>query len=365
MKISPFKAVYPNLDLVPHSNDFFDSVKLRYDEYARMDLFKNTESEAIYIYQIKDDHKRKYTGIITCTDIQDYYDNKMLKHEKTIENKEDVQSILFQKRGAAIKPVLLTHPSVPELESLILEYIDSHKKFYVLGLGKEKHRFWQITESDIIQKIQDLFNQKLPYAYIADGHHRSASFAALHEKLKTDKSRKMLTAYFPFKELEIKEQNRWITGLNGLSVETFLDHLKNLFKVKVLKKGVKPYAKFEMTMLLDGQWYQLNWKKSELKGFDKDFVLLDVHLLNEKILKAYLGIKNIRTDSRVAYLEGSKSISDIENYIQKSNTEGVCFCLYPVAFDDLQQVADSGGVLPPKSTFFEPRMKNGLLVYEI
>lgn len=365
MKISPFKATYPNIDVVPPTNDFFDSVKLRYDEYVRMGFYKAAGKEAIYIYQIKDKFQRKYTGIVVCTDVQDFYNNNMRKHEKTIVNKEDIQGILLQKRGAAIKPVLLTHPSVPELEKLLDDYIDSHKKFYVLEVGNEKHRFWQVTESPIIEQIQNIFETQLQHTYIADGHHRSASFAALHEKMPNDKTKKILTAYFPISNLEIKEQSRWIKTLNGLSPEEFIEKLRDLFKVKVIKKGAKPYSKFELTMYLDGQWYQLYWKKTGLKGFDKDMVLLDVHLLNERVLKSILDINNIRTDNRISYVDGSKSIAEIETLTHANDTEGVVFCLYPVAFEDLQKIADTQGTLPPKSTFFEPRMKNGLLVYEL
>ena len=365
MKILPFKAVYPNLNNVPHSNDFFDTVKFRYHEYATEDMFKTSDSEAIYIYQIKNKDKQKFTGLIACTDIADYFDGKMKKHEKTIVSNEELQSELLSTRGAAIKPVLLTYPSVPELNELILNYLDNNRKFYVIELGGEKHRFWQIAEPKIIKKIQQIFQEKIPHTYIADGHHRSASFAALHEKNKSDKTNKMLTAYFPIEELEIKEQNRIVADLNGLTPDKFLEKLMVLFKVKVLKKGVKPYAKLEMTMFLDKKWFQLNWRKSELKDFAKGLVLLDAHLLNEKILKPILDVKNIREDERVQYMDGSKNIEEIEEATQTLPTEGVAFCLYRVEFDDLIEVADSNGVLPPKSTFFEPRMKNGLLVYEI
>ncbi len=379
MKILPFRAIYPNLDQVPTSNEFFDSVKFGYQDYATEGMFQKASTEAIYIYQIKNRERRKFTGLVTCTDITDYFDGKMKKHEKTIVSNEELQSELLYTRGAAIKPVLLAYPSISELNKLIFNYLDNNRKFYVIELGGEKHRFWQITEPDIIAKIQSIFQQKIPITYIADGHHRSASFAALHEKLKSEKTNKMLTAYFPIEELEIKEQNRLVIDLNGLSSDAFLDKLKELFKIKVLKKGVKPYAKLEMTMFLDNKWFQLNWRKSEIKGFAEGLVLLDVHLLNEKVLKPILGVKNIREDERVKYIDGSKTIEEIEeaaaacgNVGEKSGggdtaspNTAVVFCMFPVEFDDLKQVADSNGVMPPKSTFFEPRMKNGLLVYEI
>ena len=362
MKILPFKAVHPNLDQVPHTNEFFDTVKMSYRDYAVEGLFQKNDQEAIYIYQIKNAEGRKFTGIVACTDIKDYLDGHIKKHEKTIVTNEELQSELLHTRGAAIKPILLTYPSVKELNDLIFNYLDSNKKFYVIQLGKEKHRFWKVSESDLIQKIQTIFAEKIPVSYIADGHHRSASFAALHEQLKSEKSEKMLCAYFAEEELEINAYNRIISNLNGLTADTFLEKLLIYFKIKVLKKGEKPYAKFEMTMYLEGRWFQLNWRKTQLKGFADGLVQLDVHLLNEKILKPVLGVKNIRTDERVKYLEGSKSIESIE---KATPTEGVTFCVFPVEFEDMKEISDSDGTMPPKSTFFEPRMKNGLLIYEI
>jgi uncharacterized protein (DUF1015 family) len=378
MKIVPFKAIYPVLDKVPHSNDFFDTVKFQFSEYQSGGLFQPTDKEAMYIYRITDIEGNKFTGLITCVDIADYFNGNIKKHEKTILKNEEMQSDLLQKRGAAIKPVLLTYPSSrpsksfwseqkkegmdSELRDLLSNYIENHKKFYIIHINGEKHCFWQILEPDVIEKIQTIFQTSLPYAYIADGHHRSASFAALHRKVKTEKTSKMLCAFFPEEDLRIQAYDRIISDLNGLTQDEFLSELTHFFKVKVLKKGVKPYAKFEMTMLLGDKWFQLNWRKSELKEFGQGLVLLDVHILNEKILKPILGVKNIREDARVKYIEGTKSIENVE---KACPTEGVVFCLFPVEFEDMTTIADSNGILPPKSTFFEPRMKNGLLVYDI
>ncbi len=378
MRILPFKAIYPVLDKVPHSNDFFDTVKFQYHEYREKGQFQPTEKEAIYIYRITDADGKKFTGLITCVDIADYLSGKMKKHEKTILKQEDLQSELLQKRGAAIKPVLLTYPSIrsnsslwtdgnkieqkSQLRDFLFNYIENHKKFYIMHINSEKHCFWQISEPEVIEKIQAIIQAEIPHAYIADGHHRSASFAALHNKLKSPKTAKMLCAFFPEEDLEIQAYNRIVDDLNGMTQDEFLSELTHFFKVKVLKKGVKPYAKFEMTMFLGGKWFQLNWRKSELKEFAQGLVLLDVHLLNEKILKPLLGVKNIREDARVKYIEGTKSIKRVE---EACPTEGVAFCLFPVEFEDMITIADSNGILPPKSTFFEPRMKNGLLVYEI
>jgi uncharacterized protein (DUF1015 family) len=370
MRILPFEAIYPNLEKVPHTSDFFESVKFKYHEYAVEKRFCNTSKDAIYFYQIKNDENQTATGIIACTDIQDYIENYIKKHEKTILSNESLQANLLQTRQAAIKPVLLTYPANSAIKTLIMNHINSHEKYYMIKIGTEKHIFWQVTEPNIIEKVQKIFKEKITYTYLADGHHRSASFLALHNKLNNEKTKKMLCAFFAIEELRINAFNRLVKDLNGMSEDVFLDKLMPFFKIKVLKKGVLPYAKFEMTMYMAGKWFQLNWRKSELKGFAEGLVLLDVHLLNEKVLKPILGIKNIREDSRIQYMEGNQTIGAIEKRLEAFDTEGpngppVVFCLFPVEFDDLKLISDANGIMPPKSTFFEPRMKNGLLVYEI
>jgi uncharacterized protein (DUF1015 family) len=362
MKILPFKAVYPILEKVPHKNDFFDTVKFRFHDYLKEGLFKETQEEAIFIYRITNAEGHKFTGFIAGVDIDDYMNGNIKIHEKTIVKNENLQSDLLEMRGAAIKPVLLMYPSVEALTQFIATYLDTHKKFYIINLGNEKHCFWQVTEPNTIEAFQEIISHDLPVAYIADGHHRSATFAHLHQKNPSEKTHKMLCAFFPQEELRIHSFNRVVSDLNGLSSDDFLEKLTHLFKIKVVKRGEKPYTKFQMAMFLEGKWFELHWRKSELKEFAQGLVLLDVHLLNEKILKPMLGVKNIREDPRVAYIEGSKNIIELE---KACPPEGVAFCLYPVDFEDIIEVADNHGTLPPKSTFFEPRMKNGLLGYEI
>ncbi len=367
MKIRSFRAMRPNLEKVPRSNDFFDTVKYRYHDYAAEGLFEATDVEAMYIYQIKTIEGWKFTGLIACTDIAEYREGHLKKHEKTILSSEDLQGKLLETRGAAIKPILLTYPAVEPLDELIADYIDRHRKYFVMELGGEKHRFWQITEGLILKKIRQIFETRIPHAYIADGHHRSASFAALNERAPNDKNDKLLCAFFPDHELKINAFHRLISNLNGLSTDDFLTKIEAVCNVVPLKKAALPTRKFEMTLRLnDGKWFKLTWKREILADFAEGLVHLDVHLLNEKILKPILGVKNIRTDARLKYIEGTKSLNSIEKTASEPTyTEGVCFCLFPVSFYDLKAVVDDAGVMPPKSTFFEPRMKNGLLVYEI
>jgi uncharacterized protein (DUF1015 family) len=362
MKILPFRAVAPDLDKVPHSNDFFDTVKYRYHEYAAEGLFKPTEQEAMYIYQIKDAEGVKRNGLVVLTDINEYFNGAMRPHEVTIVTNEELQIDLLQTRSSAIKPILLAYPELEELDDLMENYIENHKKFYVIELGKEKHRFWQVIDAGVQQQLQDILSEKMPHAYIADGHHRAASFATLHQNAPTDKTSKMLCAYFSETSLKIRPFNRVVTDLNGLTADDLLDQLRKVFKIKVLRESAIPYIKFEMTMYLDSQWFQLNWRKETLKHFPEAGVKLDVHLLNEIILKPHLGITDLRTDSRLKYIDGLHGNKKLE---EAAGADGVAFSMFPVEFEDLQETVDAQGILPPKSTFIEPRMKNGLLVYEI
>ena len=360
MTIHTFQAVYPQLDKVPHSNTFFDSVKWRYHEYAAEGWFASSDQEALYIYQIKHADGQKFTGLVGMARTQDYLNKTIKKHEKTIQENEMKQGDLLIARGAAIKPVLLTYPSVPALESLILDYTNTHKKFYVLELGQEKHRFWQIKEADTITRIQALFKEHVETAYIADGHHRSASFAQAFQKTQNPKMEQMLCAFFPDNQLKINAFHRVVHDLGGLSKSDFLEQLSHVARFSRTEASLFPRQKYEFTFYLNQDWYIGCWNDIQVAE-PEGFIQLDVDILNEHVLKPILDIKNIRNDSRITYVEGTRTP---EQVAKATPTEGVAFCLYPVGFEDLKAVADSDGILPPKSTFFEPRLKNGLLVYE-
>ena len=369
MRISPFRAVIPDLNKVPLSNTFFETVKELYHRYAAEGLFEATDAPAIFICQIKTAQKTKHNGIVACVNIAEYTEGNIKKHENTLLKSEENQALLLRERAASIKPVLMTYPSVSALEDFIEAYIEQHKKFYVIELGGEKHRFWRITDTETIKKIQTLFKENIPAVYIADGHHRTASFATLHKKEQTPATEWLLSAFFADTQLRIGAWHRIFTDLNGETPESFLEKLAQICDIEPLDAPRQPLHKQQMTLLLDKKWYALDWKKDTLVGFADGKILLDAHLLNEKILKPLLNIQNIRTDSRIKYYEGSKTIKEIEKAVETINKNqdaiaGV-FCLYPIDFQDLKTIADDNGTLPPKSTFFEPRLKNGLLVYEI
>ncbi len=368
MKIRPFQAVYPNFDFITSTDSFFANVKYDYPEYYESGFFKKASQEAIYIYRITT-QKHSFTGIIACSDLQDYYDGKIKKHENTLSSKEQMQMQLMIRRGAMVKPVLLTYQDVKEVNTWIRKHIKKNECFFEAHFEKEAqtHSFWEVSDGKAIQTLQNLFDQNVGESYIADGHHRTSTAALLYERLqhkeKDKKYDQLLSAYFPVSELEVHDYNRIVEGLNECSLTTFMAKMSKIFDFEILEEGRKPTEKHEIVMYLNREWFALRWKKSVLKSYKQFKVVLDASMLDEKVLKDILGIKDIRTDLRIKYVEGTKGVEEVRTKTIK-NENRIAFLLYPVKLEELIAVADANMIMPPKSTWFEPRMRNGLLVQE-
>jgi uncharacterized protein (DUF1015 family) len=367
MLIKPFRAVYPNLDFVASADSFVDAVKEQYQEYCNKGFFQKAPQEALYVYQIRTS-RRNFTGLIACANIKDFFEGKIKKHENTIAEGEQTQMQLLISRGAAVKPVLQAYRDVPEINQLFDEIIATQEVFFKMFFekSKEEHLFWQVSDGATIQKIQELFSEKIPFTYIADGHHRTTTTALLYERMREKKKSKafdyLLTVYFPSSQLEIFAFNRLIEGLGELSMTAFMAKISQVCDIEQLQQPTKPSKKHQMIMYLNREWYRLTWKESVVSTFDTKSVLLDVSLLNEKILKDIFGIVNVRSDERVLYIEGPKGWEGLRSKMARQDS--VAFYLYPVKLEDLMHIADEGKTLPPKSTWFEPRIKNGLVIYE-
>lgn len=368
MEINPFQAVYPTLEYITSADFFFANVKEAYSDYRKSGFFQKSAEDAIYIYQIKTKEK-SYTGLIGCASVQNYLDNKIKKHENTLASKEQQQLQLMIKRGAAVKPILLTYPTVDAIEKLVAQQIKKIKPFFKVSFEDscEVHTIWKIDEGPTIQEIQDIFAKKVPHAYIADGHHRSSTSALMAEKMKKKKKKgqydQILAAFFAVKELSIYDYNRVVEGLDDRTMARFMAEISQVFEIKILKKPAKPRRKFELTMLIGEEWFRLKWKKDVLDKYKEEIVLLDASLLELEVMKNIMKIKDTKTDNRITYVEGPKGFEHIAKRTRKDENK-IAFCLYPVVIEDLFKVADAGAIMPPKSTWFEPRVKNGLLVLE-
>ena len=369
MTIRPFQAVYPNTDYIASNDAFFGTVKEEYVSYKKSGFYIKASQESVYIYRIQTKH-RSHTGLVACTDINEYLNGNIKKHENTLSAGEQRQMYMMMNRKSIVKPVLLIHPRVKKLNDLFEKYIKEHEPFYTIHFESEntKHMLWEVSDGDAIEKIQQLFDNKIPETYIADGHHRCSATALLYTRLKKKKKvnpyETILTAFFPEDQLEIYDYNRIVDALEEVSLTQFMAKLSKLFYIDFLEKPAKPKCKHEITMFLNKEWFLLKWKPSVLKKYKNQKIVLDASLLDEKVLKDILGIKDVKTDVRMKYISGIEGLKSLIKKTQKLETR-VAFCLYPAQMSDLLTTADEGGVMPPKSTWFEPRMKNGLIVQEL
>lgn len=360
MHISPFKALYPDAPRLHQEPTLFDTTKERYPDFLRAGLFQETPQMAIYLYEIQA-VTRSYYGILTCTDVEDYLNGNIKKHENTLLAEEQKQMKLTLERQAAVKPVLLAYPNAPAIDNWVAEFMANHAPFFenYFENDQQTHRLWAVKNLSDIRALQILFADQVHQAYIADGHHRMCAMALIaqfNESESVKQSyRQVYCAFFPAKELEILAFNRWVQIPENFNIT----NLEALFEIKSLAEPALPQQPHELTLCTAQGWFQLHWKKRALQSFENEPVALDALLLNKNVLSDLLGIEDVRHDQRVAYVEAARSIPIFKEKITNNHWG---FCLYPISFEDLQQVVEAGNTLPPKSTWFEPRMKNGLLV---
>jgi len=364
MLIRPFRAVLPNLKYVASPKTFFSSVREKYPDYKKGNFFRKAAKEALYVLQVVRGEE-VHEGLIACTAIEEFTSERIKKHENTLSSKEQQQIDLILKRGAGVKPVLVFHKEVKKISAWIHEVITSRKKLSEVKFGdKEIHRVWSVTDGNEIEQVCKMYKKLVPEGYIADGHHRCSSTALMasnHANEAENPYQYLMTSYFPSSHLRIFDFNRIVNALSDISPVKFIVKLSQCCDIVPLEKFRKPLAKFEMVMYLQKEWYSLTWKKTLLKS--KKNILLDANLMNKFILYDILHIEDIRTDTRIKYIEGVKPLSSFKTQCNKLEN-AIGFYLYPVDLNDLIEIADKNQIMPPKSTWFEPRMKNGLIVQE-
>jgi uncharacterized protein (DUF1015 family) len=367
MKIKPFQALYPNLGAIDSPDAFCECAKDAFPESREQGMYQEFPEAALYVYQIEDGH-RKHTGLIAMNELADFRSGKIKKHENTIHEKEKQQMELFLYWKAILKPVLLTYPSIAVIEHWLQEYISRMPAFFTTRFQKDGqvHRMWPVQDPQDIELLQKLFAANVPAAYIADGHHRTTSVALLQEQFQQQYSGcdfdHLFCIFIGADELDILDFNRVVEISPDLSADALISHLSQVFEILPLGAAARrPSHKYEIILHIADDWYALQWKTEILDGYPPEKVLLDVSLLNELVLKNILGMHDIRTDSRIRYVEGSQGIEGFRRSIA-SGRNRIGFMLFPVSLDDMMHIADAGESLPPKSTYFEPRIRTGMMV---
>ncbi len=368
MHIRPFRALYPDLDYVTSSDSFFKGIKEQYPEYRRSGLFKQQEQEGLYVYQIRHgDHS--FTGILALADIADYQEGLIKRHENTLAEKEQIHLNLLLRNRAIVKPVLLTHPPVDALSRLLLDISSTREPDFTLHFedGNMDHSWWALTDPARIREVARIFREEIGHAYIADGHHRSSAVSLLYDRRgnhpELAQCDGLLAAYFAADQVEILDFNRIVDVFAEITPTQFMARLSRIMDIEEAEGPVKPAAPHELTMYLQREWYRLKWKPEVMEEYRQDAVVLDARIFDDQILTGLMEVTDIRTDSRILYFPGVYGEEGFRHIVNEKEIR-VGFCLYPVSLKDMMTLSDEGGVLPPKSTWFQPRLKNGIIAHE-
>ncbi|MEN0048823.1 MAG: DUF1015 family protein [Bacteroidota bacterium] len=362
MQIHPSQLLFPLLDNIKSKEDYFSSAKEKYTIFRKAHLLQAVDRPSIFVYQIQKGDKI-YNGITATIAMQDHSAGKIKRHEATLEAKELQQLQLLEERQAQVKPVLLTYPKISAIEAWIRAIQQTHTLFLKLELKKTIHRLWKVDGKDAIQKLQWLFKEYVPATYIADGHHRTAVMARYTADHPEDAY--LYCTLFSSDQIEILPFNRVVDGVEERSLKAFLKEMEELCDIRKIDRPFVHPPKHCLQMYVRQQWYALIWKKVILKTCINLIEQLDPYLLDQRILKKVMQIQNIRSSDQVKYIGGAEGSIKKMTKLVDAEKDRIGFYLPPVQMQDFLEVVNSGGLLPPKSTWFEPRMLNGLLVYEL
>jgi len=355
-----------------HAQEVYDKAVENYSNFKANGWLVQEEKPKFYIYAQTMDGRTQY-GIVGAASVDDYLNGIIKKHELTRPDKEEDRMIHVRINNANIEPVFFTYPAVAEIDQIVENIVKNQEATYDFvaedGFG---HHFWVINEDTVNQRLEQLFKEKVPFTYVADGHHRTAAAALVGaEKRKAnpdytgdEEFNFFLAVHFPDNQLKIIDYNRVIKDLNGLSSEQFLEKLALDFNV--VEKGTeiyKPNTLHEFSMYLDGKWFCLTAKKGTYDDNDPIGVL-DVTILSNQILGKYLDVKDLRTSKRIDFVGGIRGLGALKDRVDSGEMR-VAFALYAVSMQQLIDIADSGNIMPPKTTWFEPKLRSGLVIHEL
>ena len=348
-----------------HSSQVYNKAKENLDAFLSRDILFRESKPCYYIYKLVM-NGRSQTGLVCGSSVNDYEKDIIKKHEFTRPEKEQDRINHMITTGAQTGNVFLAYKNVEEIDALINKWQTEKDPVYdFIAEDKIQHSIWIINDDKAIKEITTLFKTKVPFTYIADGHHRAASAAkvrkALGEAAKNGADI-FLTTLFPSNQLSIMDYNRVVKDLNGLSIEDFIAKIEEKFTVERVSKAVLPEQLHEFGMYLENHWYKLVAKEGTYS--DDPIGILDVTILQNNLLDPILNIKDQRTDKRIDFVGGIRGLGELEKRV-KSGEMAVAFSLHPVSIQQLFDIADTGNVMPPKSTWFEPKLRDGLLTHLI
>ncbi len=353
------------VDLPPqtdvHSEEVYQKANENLQQFIDRKVLFQDEKPCYYIYELAW-KGRTQTGLVCVSSIDDYFNDVIRKHEFTRPEKEKDRIDHMFAIKAQTGNVFMACKDITELDAVFDHWKKHHNAEYNFTASDGvTHTVWVVDAAATIDIITNLFREKIPFTYIADGHHRAASAAKVSQKIpNSEEARYFLTTIFPANQLAILDYNRVAKDLNGMSSEEFLNKLGEQFTVEKTDSAVTPKALHQFGMYLDKQWWQLTAKPGSYRN--DPIGILDVTILQENVLDKILNIKDPRTDTRVDFVGGIRGLPELEKRVDSGDMK-VAFSLHPVSIQQLFDIADSGNVMPPKSTWFEPKLRDGLLTH--
>jgi len=354
-----------------HTEPVYDKAVENFHLFKEKGWLVQDEKDKLYIYAQTMNGRTQY-GIVGAASVDDYMNGVIKKHELTRKDKEEDRMKHVRNTNANVEPVFFTFPAVQELDDIVAKIVKENEPEYDFvaedGFG---HHFWVIDDEATINRIVELFAE-IPATYVADGHHRTAAAALVgNEKRQNNPNHTgneeynfFLAVHFPDNQLQIIDYNRVVKDLNGLTEAELLTKLEEDFEVAEMGTDIfKPEELHTFSMYLDGKWYKLVARSGRYDDNDPIGVL-DVTILSDLVLDKILGIKDLRTDKRIDFVGGIRGLGELKRRVDSDEMKAA-FALYPVSMQQLIDIADTGNIMPPKTTWFEPKLRSGLVIHEL
>lgn len=367
----------PEIDFEPMLPDHDERVYARavenFKTWQQKGWLVRDSKPCYYVYAQTMGTRTQY-GIILCAHTDDYASGIIKKHELTRKDKEDDRMIHVRIQNANIEPVFFSYKDRPELNQIVEQTVAGQSEYRFTDENDFTHELWVISDDATIERISAIFTEQVSAFYVADGHHRTAAAARVGAEKRAqnpnhtgdEEYNYFMAVCFPESQLQIIDYNRVVRDLAGLSEAEFVEKLRDDFEVEIKTTEPAPYkpaALHNFSMYLGGKWYSLSAKPGRYDDSDPIGVL-DVTILSNLVLDRILGIKDLRTDSRIDFVGGIRGLGELQRRVD-SGEMAVAFALYPVSMQQLTAIADSGKIMPPKTTWFEPKLRSGLAIHTL
>ena len=368
-------VIKPEIDLSPetdvHSNEVYEKGRENLEKLIEDGILTQDPCSCFYIYAQEFQNRTQY-GIVGCAHINDYINKKIKEHELTRPDKELDRINIIKHHNFHAEPVFFAYNDIEEINSVVADITQNKAEYDFIADDGIKHYFWVVSDKKIIERIEEIFRNDVPCTYVADGHHRTAAAVKIALERKQNNPEHtgqedynyFMAVHFPVSQLKIMDYNRVIKDLNGNSTSEFIGKLKNSFYITDKGKDeYRPAHLHEFSMYIDGRWYAMTSKEGTYDDNDP-IGCLDVTILSRQVLAPLLNITDLRNSKRIDFVGGLRGLGELKKRVDSGEMR-IAFALYPVTMQQLTNIADTGNIMPPKTTWFEPKLRSGLVLHHM